>query len=103
MHISSYKIIRDFIEKHADAKSPLTSWYRIVSKEIFKNFNDVRKLFPNADQVKNFVVFNIGGNKYRLIVFIKYKLKHIYISHILTNAEYDKDKWKEDSWYNSKD
>lgn len=88
---------------HADAKSPLNSWFKIVNKEMFESFNDIRKIFPSADQVKNFVVFNIGGNKYRLIAFIRYNLRRVYIRHILTHKEYDKEKWKEDSWHNTKE
>lgn len=103
MHIISYKKIRDFISVHADAKSPLNSWYRIVDKAAFESFNDVRNMFPSADQVKNFVVFNIGGNKYRLIAFFRYNLKRIYIRQILTHKEYDKNKWKDDPWHNSKE
>ena len=103
MHIISYKKLRDFITEHPDAGSPLNSWYKIVEKANFENFNDVRKVFPSADQVKNFVVFNIGGNKYRLIVFIGYTQKMVFIRHVLTHSEYDKDKWKEDSWHNLKE
>ena len=103
MHIISYKKFRDFITEHPDAGSPLNSWYKIVDKANFENFNDVRKIFPSADQVKNFVVFNIGGNKYRLIVFIRYTQKMVFIRHVLTHSEYDKDKWKEDSWHNLKE
>jgi mRNA interferase HigB len=49
--------------------------------------------------VKNFTVFNIGGNKYRLIVYIDYECQIVFIRHILTHAEYDKDDWKNDEWY----
>ncbi len=53
------------------------------------------------DQVKNFVIFDIGGNQYRLITCINYKWKAIYIRDFLTHAEYDKDKWKKDDWFDS--
>ena len=56
-------------------------------------------MFPRADQVKRFVVFNIGENNFRLIVFVNYKSKRIFIRHILTHADYDKEKWKEDEWF----
>jgi mRNA interferase HigB len=53
------------------------------------------------DQVKNFVIFDIGGNKYRLITCINYKKKAIYIREFLTHAEYSKDNWKNDEWFDS--
>ena len=99
MHIISHKKIREFYEKHPKAESSLDNWYRIVKNENFKTFADVRCLFPSADLVGNFVVFNIGGNNYRLIAFIDYPMERLYIRHILTHGEYDKGKWKQDKWF----
>ena len=99
MHIISYKKIRDFCEKHPEATGPLNHWYRIVRHEEFKMFAEVKRLFPSADQVGNFVVFNIGGNNYRLIAFTRYRMKRLFIRHILTHKEYDKEKGKEDKWF----
>ncbi|PIG93102.1 type II toxin-antitoxin system HigB family toxin [Gloeocapsopsis sp. IPPAS B-1203] len=45
------------------------------------------------------IVFNIGGNKYRLITFIDYTYQKVFIRYILTHSEYDKDDWKKDNWY----
>jgi mRNA interferase HigB len=101
MHVISYKKIREFCAKHDDATSSLNRWYRIVKHETFQMFTDVRQLFPSADQVGDFVVFNIGGNKYRLIAFIRYPLKRVFIRHILTHKEYGLNKWKEDVWFES--
>lgn len=101
MHIISYKKIREFCKKYPDAANALNHWYRIVKHEEFPSFAEVKRLFPSADQVENFVVFNIGGNKYRLIVFIRYQRKLLFIRHILSHKEYDKDKWKEDVWFKS--
>lgn len=99
MHTISYKKIREFSIKHPDAKSSLNHWYQISKCEEFKMFLDIKKLFPGADLVGNFVVFNIAGNKYRLIAFIRYKIKRLFIRCIVTHKEYDKDKWKEDIWF----
>jgi mRNA interferase HigB len=55
--------------------------------------------YPSADLVGRFTVFNIGGNKYRLIVRIEYERQEVYIRHLLTHAEYDTDKWKQDEWF----
>jgi mRNA interferase HigB len=55
---------------------------------------ETRRDFPHADPVGVFTVFNIGGNNFRLIAAIKYRWQVVYVRHILTHAEYAKDKWK---------
>ena len=99
MHIISYKKIKEFSQKYSDALVPLSRWYKIVKSEHFEKFNDVKKLFPKADKVGNFVVFDIGGNKFRLIAFVRYQLNRVFIRHILTHKEYDREKWKKDKWF----
>ena len=99
MHIISYKKVRDFCQKHNSAESSLQHWYRIVRRVNFTSFMDVKKVFPSADNVGNFVVFNIGGNNYRLIAYIRYPLTRLYIRHILTHDKYDRNNWKEDLWF----
>ncbi len=82
-----------FWAEHPNAESPLTSWYRIVSKADFTNFNDLRATFPSADYVPpRYTVFNIGGNKFRLVTSIHYDTGRIYVREVLTHAQYDK--WK---------
>ena len=99
MHIISYKKIREFSKRHAGASIPLKHWYRIVKRETFLTFADVKSVFPGADAVGNFVVFNIGGNNYRLVACIRYPLKRVFIRHILTHDAYNREKWKEDVWF----
>ena len=55
---------------------------------------DVRADFPHADAADIFTVFNISGNKYRLVSVIQYRWRIVYIRHILTHAEYDEGRWK---------
>ena len=75
----------------------------MVKNEDFKDFSEIKHLFSSADQVGNFVVFTIGGNKDRLMALIRYQWKRLCIRHILTHSEYDKEKWKEETWFrNSK-
>ena len=69
-------------------------WYHVAKRAEWRNLADVRKDFPHADSVRIFTVFNIGGHKYRLISAIKYRWQVIYLRHILTHAEYAKEKWK---------
>ena len=65
----------------------------------WKNLADVRLFYPSADRVGNFTVFNIKGNNYRLITSIIYSAQRIYIKYVLTHAQYDKDKWKNDPYF----
>jgi mRNA interferase HigB len=94
MHVITRKRISEFGGLHADSKGSLSAWYAIMDKTIFKSFAELRKTFPSADLVGNKVVFNIGGNKYRLIAAVHFNRGKLYIRNILTHAEYDKGGWK---------
>jgi mRNA interferase HigB len=96
VHVISRKKLQDFYEEHPEAKTPLWAWYKIISTTDFDCFDDLRKTFATADQVQNLTVFNIGGNKFRLIAAIHYNRRKIYVRSIMTHNEYDKNRWKED-------
>jgi mRNA interferase HigB len=72
MHVITRKRLNEFAEKHPDGESSLARWYTIMRKGRFLNFVHLRESFPNADQVGKFTVFNIGGNKVRLIAALHY-------------------------------
>lgn len=95
MRVITRRRLLEFTEKHPDANEPLDRWYRIMKSSAFESFSALRKSFPSADKVNKLTVFNIGGNKYRLIVAIHYDRKIVYIREILTHQEYDKGRWKE--------
>ena len=91
MRIISRKALREFGEKYPDARTPLDAWYRIVKGRAYRSPHDVRGDFPTASFVgARRTVFNIGGNKYRLVVDMRYDLERVYIRHVLTHAEYDR-------------
>jgi mRNA interferase HigB len=96
MHIISKKKLREFWEKNPRAKAPLEAWYQVALAEEWESFTDVRSTFKTADQVGKFTVFNIGGNKYRLIAAIYFNRGKLFVRHVLTHAEYDEEKWKEE-------
>ncbi|MGC2235202.1 MAG: type II toxin-antitoxin system HigB family toxin [Pyrinomonadaceae bacterium] len=96
MRIISKPILQKFWLQNSSAKIPLLDWYRQSKKAGWKNLAEIRTVFPHADLVGECVVFNIGGNKYRLITKINYRAKIIYIRFILTHKEYDQDRWKND-------
>ncbi len=91
MRIISRKALRDFGEKHADAQGPVDAWYRIVKGRDYPSPHELRKDFPTASFLGAYrTVFNIGGNKYRLVVDMRYDLGRVYIRDVLTHAEYDR-------------
>ncbi|MEL7037023.1 MAG: type II toxin-antitoxin system HigB family toxin [Cyanobacteria bacterium J06592_8] len=99
MRVISRKALRKFWEKHADAQSPLLLWYQRITASQFASLNELQQIFPSADIVENFTVFNIAGNRYRLITYIDYEYRMVFIRSVLTHAEYSKEKWKNDEWF----
>jgi mRNA interferase HigB len=98
MHIISKKTLQVFWEQHPVAEKPLRGWFVRVKQSTWNNFAELRQNFPSADLVGRLVVFNIGGGNYRLIARVEFKLKRVYIRHVLTHARYDKGQWKNDEW-----
>jgi mRNA interferase HigB len=95
MHVISEKKLRDFWSLYPEAEKPLRAWHRIAEHAIWEKFADVRELYPSADQVGKFTVFNIGGNKFRLIVVIHFNRGKVYVREVLTHEEYDEGAWKD--------
>ncbi len=100
MRIISKARLRQFWESPncGDSEGPLRAWFTHVSNKsiAWQNWSDVRSSFRNADLVGNRVVFNIGGNKFRLITRILYPSQKVFILRVMTHAVYDQDKWKQD-------
>lgn len=90
------RTLQQFWMKHPDSKESLLNWYNIVKKADWNNFADVKETYRSADIYEDYVIFNIGGNNYRLNVKIRYRIKRVYIRNVLTHKEYNKDKWKGD-------
>jgi mRNA interferase HigB len=95
LRIISRKAIREFGRKHSDAVAALDTWALIVKNTDWRNFADVRDTFKDADLVDEKVVFNIAGNRYRLIAWIAWRAHKVFIKAILTHREYDKEGWKQ--------
>lgn len=92
MHIITKKAISDFVAEHRVDSTPFDVWYKIVEKGDFPNFASLRKAFNSVDSVGNFHVFDISGNKYRIVAAIHFNRQKLYIRHVFTHTEYDK--WK---------
>ena len=94
MHVISRKALKTFWERHPDSKGALSRWFKVLEKTNFGSFDELRATFPTADRVGTWVVFNIKGNKYRLIASIYFDRGKVYIREVLTHREYDKGVWK---------
>ena len=89
MHVITRKRLNDFAERHPDCKSGLAQWFKEIHGRSFCDIQEIRAIFPHADKVGKFTVFNIGGNKARIIAAIHYNRGRVYIRHVLTHSEYD--------------
>ena len=94
MRIISEGLIRRFWRAHPDAEPTLRRWITLVRAPTWPNFAAVRQTFPDADRVDHLTVFNIAGNKYRLIAAIHYNRGIIFVREVLTHRDYDKGNWK---------
>lgn len=90
MVIISWATLRDFYQTHSDAKPALEEWYDVVDEADWSNFNDMKQTFNSVDYVgNNRFVFNIKGNRYRLVALIFFKSRTVFIRFVGTHAEYD--------------
>jgi mRNA interferase HigB len=83
-----------FCEEHPSARSAIDRWYRVAKQATWSSFADVKQSFNTADFVAPYVVFDIGGNKYRLIAEINFARKVLFIRSIMTHREYVRGAWK---------
>jgi mRNA interferase HigB len=93
MHVISHKKLKDFYESsgHEDSRVALERWYDVAQKAEWHNLSEIKEDFPATDYVGNqHYVFNIRGNKYRLIVVIKFTITRIFIRFVGTHSDYDK-------------
>ena len=91
MQIIARKALKDFWTRHDRAEAPLTAWYLEVSKAQWTSPQDIKAMFRSADFVgDNRVIFDIGGNKYRLVVHVAYKYHRVLIKFVGTHTEYDR-------------
>jgi mRNA interferase HigB len=91
MVIISKTTLNKFFEQYPSATGPVLQWYGRVKEADWKDFADLRKLFPATDYVGNdLYVFNLGGNKYRLIARVFFSVRTVYIRFIGTHSQYDK-------------
>jgi mRNA interferase HigB len=96
MHVISEKKLREFWERYPEAEFPLRAWHRATENAAWECFAAIREVYPHADQVGRCTVFNIAGNKFRLVVVIHFNRGKVYVRHVMTHEEYNRGAWKGD-------
>lgn len=94
VRIITKKRIIEAKHKHQNCASALDGWYTIINKNSFSSFAELKQTFNTIDKVNQLYVFDIGGNKLRLIASIHFDRQKLYIRHILTHKEYEKGTWR---------
>ncbi len=94
MRVVSERRLKEFAGRFPEAESPLHSWAIAIESADWKNPAELKGTFGTADFVDDKTVFNIGGNKFRLIAYVHYRRRIVYVKHVLTHSEYDKGGWK---------
>jgi mRNA interferase HigB len=100
MRVISLRLLREFWQQHPDAEEPLRHWYKTSLHAEWRTLHEARDAFPHADAVRTrsgetLTVFNISGNKFRLIARIRYEFQLINVRCVLTHRDYDQNRWKE--------
>ncbi len=90
MRVISRKALREFSARHRAAKGPLDDWFNEVTRADWASHHDVKAQYTNASIVSDCVVFNVGGNKYRLVTWISYKAHLVLVKGVFTHREYDR-------------
>jgi mRNA interferase HigB len=105
VNVISRKKLREFYEARPERRQhsgAFDDWFKLGRHAIWRNFQDVRALFGQTDIAgdtksgKTATIFDIGGNKYRIVALIDYLRQTVLITHVMDHKEYDKNRWKND-------
>ena len=94
MRLVGRDIVDVFAKEHSDARSSLVRWTRVIEANSFKHLVDLKRTFPTADYVRPYTVFDIAGDRYRLITIVDYALEIVTVTHVMTHREYDEQRWR---------
>lgn len=90
MRVISNKALKDFATAHPAADAPMQDWRRVVEASTFASFAEIKRTFNATDRVDPYYVFDIGGNKYRIVTAIHFNTQVLYVRHVFTHKEYDR-------------
>lgn len=89
MRLISNKALREFALRHPDAGRPLQAWRKLIEGNAFHGFADLKRVFNSVDKAGGYYVFDIAGNRCRLIAAIHFNTQTLYVRAVFTHAEYD--------------
>ena len=95
LHVITHRRITEAMTRHPEAAGALDQWYRLERKAEPRSFAELRGLFGSVDKVGSYYVFDIGGNKLRLIAATHFNRGKLFVRHVLMHVEYDRGRWKE--------
>src|SRR6185369_11670245 len=96
MHIITHERIVDAQQRLPECSRALDFWYRLMKRGTYRNFAELKSAFGSVDKVGNAFVFNVGGNKLRIVAAVHLNRTKVFVRHVLTHAEYDREEWKEE-------
>lgn len=99
MHLISAGKLKQTASKYPDVTKTIQAFCQTIKQAHWKNLVEVQQAYKDAEAVGSFTVLNIKGNKYRLILDIDYEEQVAYFKYFLTHAEYDKEQWKNDPYF----
>lgn len=94
MKLISNRTLREFSAIHPSADTALQNWRRLIERGTYRHFSDLKNTFSTMDKVGERYVFNIGGNKFRLIAAISFATQQVFVKAVLTHVDYDLEDWK---------
>lgn len=89
MRLISNKALRDFAKRQREADEPLQAWRKLIERSSFSSFSELKRAFNSVDKVGNYFVFNVAGNRFRLVAAIHFNTQTLYVRAVMTHAEYD--------------
>ena len=93
MNVISKRGLLQLASRHTDSLGPLLAWFQVARRAVWEGLQDVREDFPTAEQVGNVLIFDIRGNRYRLVTRVNYAGRRIFVKDLLAHAEYDRRRW----------
>ena len=89
MRLVSNKALREFAHRYRAASEPLQAWRKLIERNAFGGYADLKRVFNSVDKAGDYYVFDIAGNRYRVIAAIHFNTQTLYVRAVLTHAEYD--------------